>query len=177
MYHFQAMCPKDLALEQLRLQREKEHQRIQRQRREALANLSDIERERRSVQERKVLKEKYRVLEIKLSEQDALLEEFLNAERLDLLDTQQCPHCHVQIEKLGGCSHMLCSNCNANFIWGFFERPQSSNRFSFLTDETNLDFAKEEFNEIATEGRIEILSKKNTLFFFYYSRSVIIGDG
>ena len=77
-YHFQAICPKDYALEKLRQQQEQERQRIQRQREEALAKLAAIEKERRSTEERKLLKEKYRVLVIKLSEQDALLEDFLN---------------------------------------------------------------------------------------------------
>jgi hypothetical protein len=28
-----------------------------------------------------------------------------------------CPNCHVLIEKNGGCSHMRCRSCNADFCW------------------------------------------------------------
>ena len=31
--------------------------------------------------------------------------------------TKQCPKCHMRIEKLGGCNHMICSNCKFEFCW------------------------------------------------------------
>ena len=32
---------------------------------------------------------------------------------------QECPKCHVTIEKDGGCNHMICKNqnCKADFCW------------------------------------------------------------
>ena len=155
-------------MEKLRQQQEQERQRIQRQREEALAKLAAIEKERRSTEERKLLKEKYRVLVIKLSEQDALLEDFLNAERLDLLQTQQCPNCHVQIEKNGGCLHMHCFQCDTDFTWNYFEEPHNSKKVSFLTNETDLDSTKEEFNEIADTGLIKIFQKERKKCFLLF---------
>lgn len=182
VYHFQAMCPKDEAVEKLRQQQEKERQRIQKKKEEALAKLTAMEKEKRSLEEQKLLKEKYRVLVIKLSEQDALLEDFLNAERLDLLNTQQCPHCHVRIEKNGGCSHMVCSQCSRDFTWNDFEKPNNSTTASFWMNETYLDFTKDEFNEIVTPGLTKISDgRKKSIFFSFFSinnsRSVIIGNG
>ncbi|CAF1552708.1 unnamed protein product, partial [Adineta steineri] len=45
---------------------------------------------------------------MKYSEQNRLLEEIMSAQRIDLLDAQLCPNCHIPIEKNGGCSHVLC---------------------------------------------------------------------
>lgn len=34
-----------------------------------------------------------------------------------LVHTQDCPKCHVCIEKNGGCSHMTCNRCKHEFCW------------------------------------------------------------
>ncbi|PSN52466.1 putative E3 ubiquitin-protein ligase ariadne-2 [Blattella germanica] len=31
--------------------------------------------------------------------------------------TKDCPHCHIYIEKNGGCNHMQCYNCKHDFCW------------------------------------------------------------
>lgn len=34
-----------------------------------------------------------------------------------LKNTRECPYCHVDIEKAGGCDHMTCRNCRRSFCW------------------------------------------------------------
>lgn len=34
-----------------------------------------------------------------------------------LSDTKRCPNCAIVIEKTGGCPHMRCSHCTAQFCW------------------------------------------------------------
>lgn len=33
------------------------------------------------------------------------------------VNTKDCPKCHICIEKNGGCNHMQCTGCKANFCW------------------------------------------------------------
>lgn len=33
------------------------------------------------------------------------------------INLQECPKCHATIEKNGGCNHMHCSTCKAEFCW------------------------------------------------------------
>ncbi|CAF1033551.1 unnamed protein product, partial [Didymodactylos carnosus] len=61
--------------------------------------------------------QKYLELSLTQAEEDLLLQEILTAERMDLLNTQPCPGCHVRIEKNGGCTHMHCSRCDLHFTW------------------------------------------------------------
>ncbi len=152
IFHSQTICPKDYVIEQLKIQQEKERQRIQKQRDEALAQLAKIEEEKKSVAERKIAKEKYRQIVIKLSDEDALLEEILNAERIETLNTQNCPQCHVRIEKNGGCSHMHCSQCNYDFTWQIIAKPPSSNDVILLNNSTEIESVKEELNKTANIG-------------------------
>ena len=151
-YHFQAMCPEDFVTEQLKLRQEKERRRLERKREEALIKIAKIKEERKSLEERQLLKEKYRSIVIQLSEQDALLQEVLSAKRIDLLNTRQCPQCHVRIEKNGGCSHMRCSQCHREFTWRGTEKPADSEAMSLLYDDTNLESVKEQLSEAATTG-------------------------
>ena len=149
IFHSQTMCPKDYIVEQLKLQKEKERQRIQRQQEVARAQLEKIEQEEKSLTEQKVARQAYRQIVIKLSEQNTLLEEILNAESIETLHTQQCPNCHVRIEKNGGCSHMHCSRCNYDFTWQTIATTQASNTFSALNTISNLmpvESVKEELN-------------------------------
>jgi hypothetical protein len=140
------MCPKDYIIEQLRLQQEKERTRIQKQREEVLAKITKVKNEKKTLAERNTVKETYRRIVISLSEQDALLEEVLNAEKIETLNTQPCPKCRVRIEKNGGCSHMHCSQCNYDFTWETI--PTSLNSKTTLLNDNNADFesVKEELS-------------------------------
>jgi hypothetical protein len=94
--------------------------------------------------------QKYRQIVIDLSEEDGLLEEILNSERIESLNTQHCPNCHVRIEKNGGCSHMHCSRCDHHFTWESIQKPEVSNSTSLLTYSSNnsmqIESIKEELN-------------------------------
>ena len=41
----------------------------------------------------------------------------IGAEVIDTLDVRACPHCHTNIEKNGGCQHMVCRACRRDFWW------------------------------------------------------------
>lgn len=112
-YHFQAICPEDFATEQLKLRLEKERRRMERKRDEALAKRARI-KEESNFEERRLLKEEYRSIAIKLSEQDALLQEVLSAKRIDLLNTRHCPQCHVRIEKMAVVHICVAHNVSMN---------------------------------------------------------------
>ena len=149
------MCPGNFRTEQLKLQQEKERRRMERKRDEALAKLAKMKEERKFLEERALLKEKYRSIIIKLSEQDELLEEVLSAKRIDLLNTRRCPRCGVQIEKNGGCSHMHCSQCDCDFTWRRTEKPANPGAIALLDDnDTNLESAKKQLYEAASTGLI-----------------------
>ena len=169
IYHFQAMCPKDYVIEQLRLRQERERQRLEKEREELLARMTKNSEEKKATEERRLIKERYRHLVIKLSEQNALIEELVNAERIDLLNTQRCPNCHVRIEKNGGCSHMHCSRCNHHFTWASIVKPTDTNTVKFLNSDSDLDAAKEQFYEGARTGRVQnnVTTKDKYSFFFY----------
>lgn len=34
-----------------------------------------------------------------------------------MANTKDCPKCHAQIEKNGGCNHMICKKCHHHFCW------------------------------------------------------------
>ncbi|UJR18884.1 hypothetical protein I4U23_022012 [Adineta vaga] len=140
LFHFQTTCPKDYVEEQMLLKRRRELERRHREaeeRRERIRRIQEGDqtvsatREERSFAEktltdkqkiiqaeRHLAKQSYREIVLNLVEEDQLLETILNAERMDILNTQLCPHCHVRIEKNGGCIHMRCSNCYRDFFWG-----------------------------------------------------------
>ncbi|CAF1331820.1 unnamed protein product [Rotaria sordida] len=152
IFHSQTLCRKEYLIQQLKLQQEKERQRIERQREEeeeALAQMTKTKEMKKSSVIDKVPKQKYRQIVIKLSEENALLEEILNAERIESLNTQHCPKCNVRIEKNGGCSHMHCSRCNHDFTWQTIDTSQIANTIS-LMDNPNLvhvESIKEELNK------------------------------
>jgi len=146
VFHSQTMCPKDYIIEQLRLQQEKERARIQKEREEALAKIAKVEKEKKTLAERNAVKETYRRIVISLSEQDALLEEVLNAERIETLNTQYCPKCHVRIEKNGGCSHMHCSQCNYDFTWREIATPANSKPTLLNDQDADFESVKEELS-------------------------------
>jgi NADH pyrophosphatase NudC (nudix superfamily) len=151
------MCPKDYIIEQLKIQKEKQRQRIEKEREEALAQIQKIENEKKSSAERKIVKEQYRQIVIKLSEEDSLLEEILNAEKIESLNTQYCPKCHVRIEKNGGCSHMHCSRCDYDFTWRTIPQSQNSKNTLLLNNSTEIESVKEELNKTVNIGLEEII--------------------
>ncbi len=157
IFHSQTICPKDYIIEQLRLEKEKERIRIQKEREEALIQLAKNEQEKKSLNERNLVRDKYRHIVIKLCEKDALLEEILNAERMESLNTQHCPQCHVRIEKNGGCSHMHCSRCDYDFTWRTIPQSQNSKNTLLLNNSTEIESVKEELNKTVNIGLEEII--------------------
>jgi hypothetical protein len=172
IFHSQTMCPKDYIIEQLRLQKEKERIRLEKQREEALAKITKFEKERKTLAERNAAKEKYRRIVISLSEQDQLLEEVLNAERIESLNTQHCPQCHIRIEKNGGCSHMHCSQCNYDFTWQTIPISASSTT-TLLNDKTaNFESVKEELSKEIDIGWYKSIIQKMNLFVLFLSKTI-----
>ncbi|CAF1164122.1 unnamed protein product [Adineta ricciae] len=139
LFHFQTMCPKDYIMEQMLLKKQKEMERLQREAEEkrerirkiqegdlavaatleerALAQKAIMDKKKITEAKQRVAKQPYREIVVNLAEEDQLLETILNAERVEALNTQLCPHCHVRIEKNGGCTHMRCANCYRDFTW------------------------------------------------------------
>ena len=171
IYHFQETCPRDDLIKQARLQQEKQlerlrkqqeedHERIQKeqekeqkrlskQQQKALAEKIKAEQQKKTAAERELLRQRYRELTIDLSEEDTLLEKVLNAERLEALNTQPCPNCHVRIEKNGGCLHMHCSRCDHDFYWSGPQGPQDPKIGSLLYQSStsqSIDSVREEVN-------------------------------
>ena len=150
------MCPKDYIVEQLRLQREKERLRIERQQEEARAQLALAAKDKQLSALQKRASQQYRQIVIKLSDESSLLEEILNAERMESLNTQRCPKCNIKIEKNGGCSHMHCTRCDHHFTWQIVEKDNDPTNFTIMnSSDQNADHvesAKEELNKIANLG-------------------------
>lgn len=126
------MCPKDYALELQRLQQEEKREQRQQQKQAILAQCSSIREQNKFDMEQRLVHQKYRRLVMTLAEQDALLQELLTVQRIDLLDTQTCPKCRALIEKNGGCSAMRCTRCNTTFSWQELAAPPSSTVTPFL---------------------------------------------
>ncbi len=56
----------------------------------------------------------------------------LESENWIFNNTKQCPHCHYQIEKNGGCLHMTCRYCHYQFCWNCLEQwPCHGSRGSY----------------------------------------------
>ena len=136
------------------IEKQREYRRIKTQQEAARAELAKIEEDRKLEAERKIAKEKYQQIVIKLSEQDKLLEDIANGERIELLNTQHCPKCHVRIEKNGGCSHMHCSRCDHHFTWETIIESQNNNKILLLNNSDNMESVKEELNRIGDIGLI-----------------------
>ncbi|CAF4602751.1 unnamed protein product, partial [Rotaria sp. Silwood2] len=150
-FHSQAMCPKDYLIEQMKLQKQKELERLQREKEVALAQLTKSKGHKKSSNEQNIATQRYRKIIIKLSEQNSLLQEILTAERINSQGIQYCPQCHIAIEKNGGCSHMHCTRCNFDFTWQTTQEPTTTIITPYLEDEdfTEVESIKEEFNKVA----------------------------
>ena len=173
LFHLEETCPKDYLIKQLRLQKEKQLERIRKQQgkdrkkltkqqNKALAELARIEDKQRTVGERELARQNYREVAIDLSEEDTILETILNAERLEALNTQICPNCHIRIEKNGGCPHMHCSRCDHNFTWSTVGGPQDPKITSLLYHSStaqSLGSIREELNKNVDTGLKCITSK------------------
>ena len=50
---------------------------------------------------------------------DSIVKHLTNQTNSEISVRQECPKCHVTIEKDGGCNHMICKNqnCKADFCW------------------------------------------------------------
>jgi hypothetical protein len=138
------------------IEQKKERQQIQRHEEKVLATLAKAENTKKSLVEENLATQKYRQIVIKLSDEQTLLEEILNAERIESLNTQPCPKCHVQIEKNGGCSHMHCSRCDHNFNWQTIDKPGISQNISllykYMRNSEQIESVKEEVNQVAHTG-------------------------
>ncbi|CAF1536817.1 unnamed protein product [Rotaria magnacalcarata] len=177
IFHFQTICPKDYLIKQLRLQQEKQFERIRKQQEgereriqkeknrkrltkeqeRAQTERDRIEKQQKNAAERELLKQRYREVTIDLTEEDNLLENILNAERMEALNTQSCPNCHVKIEKNGGCSHMHCSRCDYNFTWSTSEGPQDPKITSLLYHSStaqSIESIREELNKKLDTAKI-----------------------
>jgi hypothetical protein len=169
------MCPQDYLVEQLRLQqrktrersekqqkeerertqKEKDQKKIAKRRERVLAESTRNEQHEKDLVEKNLAKQKYREIVVDLSEEETLLEEILNAERMEVLNTQPCPNCHVKIEKNGGCTHMYCPRCEYNFTWSTTEGPQVLKMTSLLyhsSDAMPVQSIKTELNKKSDIG-------------------------
>ncbi|CAF0741202.1 unnamed protein product [Adineta ricciae] len=171
LFHSQTICPKDYIIQQL----EKEsysttvpqselsfrrEQKIQEYDQKVLATIAKVEQRSRTTIEANLAEQKYRQLVIPRSEGQALLESVLNAERMELLNTQPCPKCHVQIEKNGGCSHMYCTRCNHSFLWERQDKPATvkniSLLFKFMKNSEKMEPLQEEVKQATKSANSKI---------------------
>ena len=162
IYHSQTMCRNEYILVQIRIRQEKEREKLEKEKEEARLQYEKIEAEKKSAAEKKKAKESYQQIIIKLSEQNILLEQLLNAERLETLNTQRCPNCNVRIEKNGGCSHMHCSRCDHHFTWEPVTKSQTNDSttslINYINTTTPLEALKEDLNKT---GNIGLKYKRN----------------
>ena len=146
------MCPKDYALELQKLQQQEKREQRQQQKQAILAQCSSIRKQNQFDMEQRIAHQKYRRLVMTLAEQDALLQELLTVQRIDLLDTQTCPKCRAVIEKNGGCSAMHCTRCNTTFAWQALAAPSSSTFTPFLKEDGRIVLDLTSAKEIVLEA-------------------------
>lgn len=127
---------------------------IQQQTEKTLSALAKNDRRNRVAIQNNLATQAYREISIKLSDEHALLEQILNAERIESLNTQPCPRCHVRIEKNGGCSNMHCTRCNHSFRWDTIETPKNSRNVSllykYIRQSEQMESVVEELNQTAS---------------------------
>ncbi|CAF4410446.1 unnamed protein product, partial [Adineta steineri] len=132
----------DYHIEQIKLQQKKEKETV-------LMHLTKT-----NDKEKSITAQNYRQIIMKYSEQNRLLEEIMSAQRIDLLDAQLCPNCHIPIEKNGGCSHMFCVGCKYHFIWRRIDTSTASTANPFLAKDgqnfNELETIKQNLNEVSS---------------------------
>ena len=158
-FHTQQTCPRDHIMKEFRLQQEKQQKRdrkkLSKQHDTAQAESTRMEAHQRVAAERELARQNYREITIDLLEEDTLLEKILNAERLQAMNTQLCPKCHVRIEKNGGCSHMSCSRCGHSFCWSTTEGPEDPKIISLLhhsSSDQSIESIREALNSTVDTG-------------------------
>ncbi|CAF0962342.1 unnamed protein product [Didymodactylos carnosus] len=141
------MCPKDWIIEQLKRKKQEQLDRLREQH-------AQQEAKQAQAASRKVITvpakkpQKYLELSLTQAEEDLSLQKILTAERMDLLNTQLCPGCHVRIEKNGGCSHMHCSRYELHFTWNTSLQLKQPKEGVFLTgsDFLEIDTIKQQLD-------------------------------
>jgi len=73
-----------------------------------------------------------------------------------IVNTKQCPKCSATIEKNGGCNHMTCKACKADFCWLCLVEWSSHNICNSYNEEESM-----------TKATTRLTLKK---YLFYYSR-------
>jgi len=73
-----------------------------------------------------------------------------------IVNTKECPKCSATIEKNGGCNHMTCKACKADFCWLCLGEWSSHNICNSYNEEEGI-----------TKATIRLTLKK---YLFYYSR-------
>jgi len=73
-----------------------------------------------------------------------------------IVNTKECPKCSATIEKNGGCNHMVCKACKADFCWLCLGEWSSHNICNSYNEEEGI-----------TKATIRLTLKK---YLFYYSR-------
>ena len=152
LFHSNTMCPEEYEIEQRRLKHEKELERIRKNAEEAAAQAPAKVVKKPKAPPKPV----YRSLLLTVKDEERVIEEILSSERMELLNTQRCPRCHVQIEKNGGCSHMHCSRCDHHFTWQSLP-PRQLVPGQYLTTSASaapeVQTIKEELDKIASKGK------------------------
>ena len=150
------MCPRDYLIEQLKLKRQRELDRLRLEQEAAVTDQAKAKESKAVAATKQAAKQPYRSIVLTAADEDRLIQEVLTAERMDLLNTQPCPGCSVRIEKNGGCSHMHCSRCNLHFTWKTQTQLSAPIQGFFITKSsaefTEVETIKEELEKLANKG-------------------------
>lgn len=135
-------------------QRERDRRKLAKRQEKAQTESARINEHQRAAAERELARQTYREITIDLVEEDTVLEAILNAERLEVMNTQLCPNCRVRIEKDGGCLAMQCARCLHGFTWskeqGANEPKMTSFLYHFPTDQSIASIREELNNKLDT---------------------------
>ncbi|CAF0979459.1 unnamed protein product [Adineta steineri] len=131
-FHSQTACPNQWMIEQLKLSEEIQRKRIKTQKQESRVLLGETEERKNSSKS-----DKHSRLAKNLLYEQTTFEDILSAGRIDTLNTQPCPRCHIRIEKNGGCSHMHCTRCDHHFTWQAVPDTSNPNNISLLDNYMN----------------------------------------
>jgi len=131
IYHSQTLCRDQDLAEQIERARKKQQEQL----------LTTLARTNEKIQDsfdsRARFTKKFEEISIDFTKEIDLFEEVMNAERMSSLGTQQCPQCHVMIEKNGGCSHMHCTQCDLHFTWSVV--PETTTQSVILNHATEFE--------------------------------------